>query len=46
MSSYEWAILGGFVFNLANILFTSAIHVAGMAVAFPIGIGIAWLRAW
>jgi glucose uptake protein len=26
---------------LANILFTSAIHVAGMAVAFPIGIGIA-----
>ena len=41
MSSYEWAILGGFVFNLANILFTSAIHVAGMAVAFPIGIGIA-----
>ena len=41
MSSFEWAILGGFVFNLANILFTSAIHVAGMAVAFPIGIGIA-----
>jgi glucose uptake protein len=40
-SSFEWAILGGFVFNLANILFTSAIHVAGMAVAFPIGIGIA-----
>lgn len=41
MSSFEWAILGGVVFNLANILFTSAIHVAGMAVAFPIGIGIA-----
>ena len=41
LSSFEWAILGGFVFNLANILFTSAIHVAGMAVAFPIGIGIA-----
>lgn len=40
-SSFEWAILGGIVFNLANILFTSAIHVAGMAVAFPIGIGIA-----
>ena len=40
-SSFEWAILGGVVFNLANILFVSAIHVAGMAVAFPIGIGIA-----
>jgi glucose uptake protein len=41
LSSFEWAFLGGFVFNLANILFTSAIHVAGMAVAFPVGIGIA-----
>jgi glucose uptake protein len=41
LSSFEWAILGGIVFNLANILFTSAIHVAGMAVAFPVGIGIA-----
>ena len=40
-SSYEWALLGGVVFNLANILFMSAIDVAGMAVAYPIGIGIA-----
>ena len=40
-SSFAWAILGGWVFNLANILFTAAIAVAGMAVAFPIGIGIA-----
>ena len=40
-STFAWAILGGVVFNLANILFSSAIHVAGMAVAFPIGIGIA-----
>jgi glucose uptake protein len=40
-SSFEWAILGGFVFNLANILFMAAIAIAGMAVAFPIGIGIA-----
>jgi len=40
-SSFAWAIFGGFVFNLANILFVSAIDVAGMAVAFPIGIGIA-----
>ena len=40
-ASFAWAILGGWVFNLANILFTAAIAVAGMAVAFPIGIGIA-----
>jgi glucose uptake protein len=40
-NSYEWALLGGVVFNLANILFMSAIDVAGMAVAYPIGIGIA-----
>jgi glucose uptake protein len=40
-SSFDWAILGGLVFNLANILFMAAISIAGMAVAFPIGIGIA-----
>ncbi|WP_162339418.1 GRP family sugar transporter [Cyclobacterium salsum] len=35
------AFLGGVVFNLANILLVSAIAIAGMAVAFPIGIGLA-----
>jgi len=35
------AFLGGIVFNLANILLTAAIASAGMAVAFPIGIGLA-----
>jgi glucose uptake protein len=40
-SSYEWAILSGVVFNLANILFMSALDLAGMAVAYPIAIGIA-----
>jgi glucose uptake protein len=35
------AIFGGVVFNLANILLTAAIAGAGMAVAFPIGIGLA-----
>jgi glucose uptake protein len=35
------AFLGGIVFNLANILLTAAIAIAGMAVAFPVGIGIA-----
>lgn len=35
------AFIGGIVFNLANILLVSAIALAGMAVAFPVGIGIA-----
>ncbi|GAA4310421.1 GRP family sugar transporter [Compostibacter hankyongensis] len=35
------AFLGGIVFNLANILLTAAIAIAGMSVAFPVGIGIA-----
>lgn len=36
-----YALLGGVVFNLANILLVAAIDIAGMAVAFPIGIGLA-----
>jgi len=36
-----WAMLGGVVFNLANILLVVAIDIAGMAVAFPVGIGLA-----
>jgi glucose uptake protein len=35
------ALLGGIVFNIANILLVAAIDIAGMAVAFPIGIGLA-----
>ena len=35
------AFLGGVIFNLANILLTAAIAIAGMSVAFPVGIGIA-----
>ncbi len=35
------AFLGGVIFNLANILLVAAIAIAGMAVAFPIGIGLA-----
>jgi glucose uptake protein len=30
------------VFNLANLLIVAAIDIAGMAVAFPVGIGIAF----
>jgi glucose uptake protein len=35
------AILGGIIFNAANILLVAAIDIAGMAVAFPVGIGLA-----
>ncbi len=35
------AFLGGIIFNAANILLSTAIAIAGMAVAFPVGIGIA-----
>jgi glucose uptake protein len=36
-----YAFLGGVIFNFANMLLVAAISVAGLAVAFPIGIGLA-----
>jgi glucose uptake protein len=39
--AFHSALLGGIIFNLANILLVAAIDIAGMAVAFPIGVGIA-----
>jgi len=36
-----FAIAGGVVFNIANLLLVAAIEVAGLAVAFPVGIGLA-----
>ena len=39
--SMSSAFLGGVIFNIANLLLVAAIDIAGMAVAFPIGIGIA-----
>ena len=35
------AFLGGIIFNAANILLSAAIAISGMAVAFPVGIGLA-----
>ncbi len=35
------AFLGGVIFNLSNILLVAAIDIAGLAVAFPIGVGLA-----
>jgi glucose uptake protein len=36
-----YAFVGGIVFNIANILIVAAIALAGLAVAFPVGIGLA-----
>jgi len=35
------AFLGGVIFNLSNLLLVAAIDIAGMAVAFPVGVGLA-----
>ena len=35
------ALVGGIIFNIANLLLVAAIDIAGLAVAFPIAIGIA-----
>jgi glucose uptake protein len=40
-ASLRSAFIGGAVFNLSNILLVAAIDIAGMAVAFPIGVGLA-----
>jgi glucose uptake protein len=41
MSNIGSALLGGIVFNAANILLAAAISIAGLSVAFPVGIGLA-----
>lgn len=35
------AMIGGFIFNIANLLLVAGIEMAGLAVAFPVSIGIA-----
>ncbi|MBQ8286273.1 MAG: hypothetical protein IJZ10_08215 [Thermoguttaceae bacterium] len=40
-AAIAWAFAGGVVFNIANILLVAAIAIAGMSVAFPVGIGLA-----
>ncbi len=36
-----YALVGGFIFNIANLLLVAGIAIAGLAIAFPIAIGIA-----
>jgi len=40
-SNIASTLIGGAIFNLANLLLVAAIDMAGLAVAFPISIGIA-----
>lgn len=40
-SSIGWVVLGAVVFNVSNILLSASVSIAGMAVAFPLGVGIA-----
>jgi len=40
-SNIAYALAGGALFNLANLLLVAAIDMAGLAVAFPVAIGIA-----
>lgn len=42
-ASMIYALAGGIIFNAANLLLVAAIEIAGMAVAFPVGIGLALL---
>lgn len=35
------AIIGGIIFNASNILLTASVSLAGMSVAFPVGVGLA-----
>lgn len=43
LESVKWAVLGGLVWNVANIFFTAANGIAGMSVGFPIGGGLGWV---
>ena len=40
-SNVVYTLIGGAIFNLANLLLVAAIDMAGLAIAFPVSIGIA-----
>lgn len=40
-SNIRSALFGGVIFNAANLLLSASISIAGMSVAFPVGIGLA-----
>lgn len=40
-SNILFALIGGFIFNIANLLLVAGIEMAGLAIAFPLSIGVA-----
>ncbi|MDD6152206.1 MAG: multidrug DMT transporter permease [Bacteroidales bacterium] len=40
-SSIGWVLLGALVFNVSNILLSASTSIAGLSVAFPLGVGLA-----
>ena len=40
-ASLLWLILGGVIFNASNILLSASTSIAGLSVAFPVGVGLA-----
>ena len=36
-----WVVLGGVIFNISNILLSASTSIAGLSVAFPVGVGLA-----
>ena len=36
-----WVVLGGVIFNISNILLAASTSIAGLSVAFPVGVGLA-----
>ena len=40
-SSILWILVGGVIFNASNILLSASVSIAGMSVAFPLGVGLA-----
>jgi len=41
LTSVGWVLLGAVIFNISNILLSASISIAGMSVAFPVGVGLA-----
>lgn len=40
-TTVAWIAMGGIIFNLSNILLSASVSLAGMSVAFPVGVGLA-----
>ena len=41
LESIGWILLGGVIFNASNILLSASTSIAGLSVAFPLGVGLA-----